>query len=245
MTNTDNSTAVYGGWNKSPIGYIEGDSTMEISYTDAMFYRDMFAVSSVSTTATKDTAIRGGGVYTVKTVSSDLVVELPFQVNLTTIQIAGFSVKSTGSAAAGEPVAAYDSTNKKTTITFYAGDVTVGDDLIVTYERRVASADVTTITTGGGSARGSLTMTWAVMSSGDDCSQASIVGYLHLQVPRVMVTTRASLDTSRGTAATPNIVFAAIDAHRGDNKWYDLVWEPLTNGAISTDYAAGDFVWDV
>lgn len=242
MTNTDNSTAVYGGWNKSPIGYIEGDSTMEISYTDAMFYRDMFAVSSVSTTATKDTAIRGGGVYTVETGPK---IELPFQVNLTTIQIAGYTVAGTGTAAAGTPVATYDSTTKKTTITFASGDATVGEDMIVTYERRVASADVTTITTGGGSARGSLTMTWAVMSSGDDCSQASIVGYLHLQVPRVMVTTRASLDTSRGTAATPNIVFAAIDAHRGDQKWYDLVWEPLDDGAISTDYASGDFIWDI
>lgn len=66
MTNTDNSTAVYGGWAKSPIGYIEGDSTMEISYTDAMFYQDMFAVSSAGTeVTTKDTAVRGGGVYTV------------------------------------------------------------------------------------------------------------------------------------------------------------------------------------
>lgn len=164
---------------------------------------------------------------------------------LDTIQIHGFEVEATGTAAQGHPVAAYDTTNKKTTITFYTGDVAIGDDLIVTYERRVASADVATITTAGGSSRGSLTMTWAVMSDGSDCSQASIVGFLHLQVPRVMVTTRASLDTSRGTAATPNIVFAAIDAHRGDQKWYDLIWEPLDDGEISTDYAAGDFVWDI
>lgn len=243
MTNTDNSTAVYGGWAKSPIGYIEGDSTMEISYTDAMFYQDMFSVSSAGTVvATKDTAVRGGGVYTVKT---GLIIELPFQVNLSTIQIHGFDVQATGTAAANKPVAAYDSVNKKTTITFASGDATVGDDMIVTYERRVAAADVATVTTSGGSSRGSLTMTWAVMSDGSDCSQASIVGFLHLQVPRVMVTTRASLDTSRGTAATPNIVFAAIDAHRGDQKWYDLIWEPLEDGAISTDYAEGDFVWDI
>lgn len=27
MTSTDNSTAVYGGWGKTPLGFIEGDAT--------------------------------------------------------------------------------------------------------------------------------------------------------------------------------------------------------------------------
>lgn len=242
MTNTDNPTAVYGGWGKTPLGFIEGDATMEISYTDAMFYQDMFTVSSAGTTVSHDaqTTVRGGGIYTVET---GLKIEIPFQVNTANIQIAGFDVQSSGTAAAGKPVAAYDSTNKKTTITFAADDAVVGDDMLVTYERAVAKAEVTTITTVGGAARGSLTMTWAVMSAGDDCSQAAVKGYLHLKVPRVMVTTRASLDTSRSTASTPNIVFSAIDAHRGDNKWYDLIYEPLTDGAISTEYS-GDITWD-
>lgn len=235
MTNTDNPTAVYGGWGKTPLGFIEGDATMEISYTDAMFYQDMFTVSSAGTTVSRDvqTSVRGGGIYIVETGPK---IEIPFQVNLTNIQIAGYEVAGTGTAAAGKPVAAYDSTNKKTTITFAADDAVVGDDMLVTYERAVAKADVTTIATVGGAARGSLTMTWAVMSAGDDCSQAGVKGYLHLKVPRVMVTTRASLDTSRSTAATPNIVFSVIDAHRGDNKWYDLIYEDLTDGAISTEY---------
>lgn len=240
MTNTDNYTAVYGGWGKTPLGFIDGDSTMEFSYTDAMFYRDMYSVGSAGATVTTgDTSVRGGGVYTVGT---GLVITIPFQVNTANIQISGFEVGTT-TATAGHPQAAYDSTNKKTTITFYTGDVAIGDDILVTYERAVANADITTVTTTAGSARGSLTVTWAVMSSGDDCTQASITGYLHLKVPRVMVTTRASLDTSRGTAATPNIVFSAIDAHRGDNKWYDLIWEPLDDGAISTDYS-GTITWD-
>ena len=243
MTSTDNNTAVYGGWGKTPLGFVDGDSTMEISYTDAMFYRDMYSISSVGTTTIgHDTTIKGGGVYTVQTGPQ---IVLPFEAK--NININGFTVKDTGTAAAGEPVAAYDSTNKKTTITFVAADATVGDDMVVTYSRRVAQADVTTIPTSGGAARGSLTMTWPVMSAGTDCSQASIVGLLHLKVPRVIVTARASLDASRGTAATPSITFSAIDAHRGDGKWYDIIFEEFEDGAISTDYVAGDtgnLVWD-
>lgn len=241
MTATDNNTAVYGGWGMTPLGYIQGDGTLEISYTDAMFYSDMYAVGSTSQVSPGvDTTVRGGGYYTVETGPK---ITIPFQLNTANIQIKGFTVAATGTAAAGTAVAAYDSTKKETTITFASGDVTVGDNILVTYERAVAQADVTSITTDGGTARGSLTMTWAVMSSGDDCTQASKIGLWHLKVPRVMVTTRASLDTSRGSAATPNIVFSAIDAHRGDNKWYDLIYEPLDDGQISTDYA-GTITWD-
>ena len=241
MTATDNNTAVYGGWGMTPLGYIQGDGTLEISYTDAMFYSDMYAVGSTSQVSSGvDATVRGGGYYTVATGPK---ITIPFQLNTANIQIKGFTVAATGTAATGTAVAAYDSTNKETTITFASGDVTVGDNILVTYERAVAKADVTSITTDGGTARGSLTMTWAVMSSGDDCTQASKIGLWHLKVPRVMVTTRASLDTSRGSAATPNIVFSAIDAHRGDNKWYDLIYEPLDDGQISTDYA-GTITWD-
>lgn len=241
MTNTDNSTPVYGGWGKTPLGFIQGDATMEINYSDAMFYQDMYAIGGTGTTQTGvGTSVKGGGIYEVKT---GPVIEIPYQLNLTNIQIAGYQVMSSGTAAAGKPVAAYDSTNKKTTITFAADDIIVGENVQVTFERRVASADVTTITTNGGTSRGSLTLTWPVMSSGDDCTQASIKGFWHLKVPRAMCTTRAGLDTSRGSAATPSLVFSAIDAHRGDNKWYDLVYEELIDGVPSTDYE-GDAIWD-
>ena len=240
MTSTDNQTAVYGGWGKTPLGYVEGDSTMEISFTDAMFYEDLYAIGGTGSIATGiDTSVKGGGMYTVLTGPK---IELPFQVNPTNVQIKGFTVGDT--ATAGKFTVTYDDVTKISTIAFYAGDVVVGESLLVTYERRVAKASVTTVTTTGGSARGSLTLTWAVMSSGDDCTQAAIVGYYHLKVPRVMVTTRPSLDTSRGSAATPNVVFSAIDAHRGDDKWYDLIFEELDNGIPSTDYSGGAFIWD-
>lgn len=202
-----------------------------------MFYQDMYTVCATGTATTKDTSIKEGGIFTVLT---GLIVEMPFQANTSNIKVSGLTLGTT--AAAGVFTAAYDSTNHKTTLTFYEGDVAVGDSIRVTYERRVAHADVTTIPTTGGTSRGELTLTWAVMSPGDDCTQASISGYWHLYVPRVMVTTRASLDTSRGTAATPNIVFSAIDAHRGDGEWYELIFEETETGAYATDYT-GDIIW--
>ena len=212
---------------------------MEISFTDAMFYEDIYAISGTGSTSTgTDVGVKGGGQYPVVTGPK---VEIPFQINTANVQVRGLTLAD--SVTTGKFTATYNDVTKVTTLTFNDGDVTVGDTIVVTYERRVAQASVTTVTTVGGTARGSLTLTWAVMSAGDDCSVASVIGYYHLKVPRVMVTTRASLDTSRGSAATPNIVFSAIDAHRADNQWYELVYEELDDGIPSTDYT-GAIIWD-
>lgn len=207
-----------------------------------MWYEDMYTAAGTDQTATDDTSVGGGGYYTV---IEGPKIELPFQVDVASVQIKGLTYLATGTPTAGQFTVAYDDTAKKSTITLVTGDAAVGDDVLVTYKRRVAQASVTSIATNGGSARGSLTLTYPVMSSGDDCTQADVIGYWHEYIPRVMVTQRPSTDTSRGTAATPQITFSAIDAHRGDNQWYRLIYEPLDeNGNISTDYGTGTFIWD-
>lgn len=123
-------------------------------------------------------------------------------------------------------------------------DFQVGQTVMATYQRRATWVSVLTVLTTGSTARGSLTLTWPVMSSGTDCAQNAIIGFYHMKIPRVMVTQRPSLDTSRSTAATPQIVFSAIDAHRGDKKWYDLVYEPLDDGMPITEYGNEPFVWE-
>lgn len=126
---------------------------------------------------------------------------------------------------------------KATTVTFHADDVAEGDQVQIMYRRRIANGHVTEMLTTTGSARGELVVTWPVMSSGDDCTQAAIKGYYHLHVYRVRVSARPSLETSRGSSATPTVTFTALDAKRPDNKWYDLVYEELAaDGSISTDY---------
>lgn len=124
----------------------------------------------------------------------------------------------------------------KTVISFYEDDFDKGDLVSVTYQRRVTGGYVHDITSENGTARGALYLQYPVMSAGTDCTQSAKKALYHVVVPRVMVTQPATMDTSRGSATTPQITFSAVDSHRPDGLWYRTIYEPLDGGAISTDY---------
>ena len=116
----------------------------------------------------------------------------------------------------------------------------MGDTLRVAYRRRVNGASVATVKTNSTTAKGSLYAHWPVYSSGTDCTESSIKGWLHLYIPRVRVTALPGFDNSYKSAATNSVTFSAIDPKRADEKMYDLYYEPLdANGAIVTTPTEG------
>lgn len=213
---------------------------MEISFTDAVFYEDMYSTTGTGTSTESDAAVWEFGTFTT---DGQYKVTLPFQINTNAgvTKIDGLIQSNGETVEAGHFRVAYDDTDKATTITFNSADVGVNSDVQITYQRRVAGGYVTDITSENGSARGSLQLTYQVMSSGDDCTQSAAKALYHVEVPRVMVTQRPTLDTSRGTAATPQVTFTAIDSHRADGRWYRTIYEELSStGAVSTEYDAAN-----
>ena len=92
--------------------------------------------------------------------------------------------------------------------------------------------------------KGSLYAHWPVYSSGTDCTESAIKGWLHLYVPRVRVTALPGFDNSYKSAATNGVTFAAIDPKRADEKMYDIYYEPLdADGQIVTT-TTGDVKWN-
>lgn len=147
-----------------------------------------------------------------------------------------FSVKITASTeeAAGSTV-----------ITLAAEDATAGDTIRVSFRRRVINAQRVQVRTDSTTAKGALYAHWPVYSSGTDCTESSIKGWLHLYIPRVRVTALPGFDNSYKSAATNSITFAAIDPKRADNKMYELDYEPLDpNGEIVTKGGAGSVAWN-
>jgi hypothetical protein len=134
----------------------------------------------------------------------------------------------------------------ETTLTFFAGDVAIGDTLRVAYRRRVNAASVATVKTNSSTAKGALYAHWPVYSSGTDCTESSVKGYLHLYIPRVRVTALPGFDNSYKSAATNSITFSAIDPKRADGKMYDLLYEPLTaDGMVNTTPTeGGTAIWN-
>ena len=172
-------------------------------------------------------------------VTEGLKIVLPYETQVGSVRIRGFEAAEEATARKFTVSVTTEGT-PSTTITFFTGDVAVGDTLRVDYRRRVNGASVATVKTNSTTAKGSLYAHWPVYSSGTDCTESSIKGWLHLYIPRVRVTALPGFDNSYKSAATNSVTFSAIDPKRADEKMYDLSYEPLgANGAIVTTPTEG------
>lgn len=175
-------------------------------------------------------------------VTEGLQIVIPYETQPGSVKISGFT--SGEAAAAGVFTEAASTTGSpKMTLTFFSGDVAIGDTLRVAYRRRVNGASVATVKTNSTTAKGALYAHWPVYSSGTDCTESSVKGYLHLYIPRVRVTALPGFDNSYKSASTNSITFSAIDPKRADEKMYDLLYEPLTaDGQVNTAPTEGSSV---
>lgn len=241
MNPTANSLSITGGQGQYPIGFIDTDRGLECSFTNAMFDGDMFEISNAGTAVDGDS-------YTLETKKYSVVdgpkIELPFEVDTNSIYIRGLSLTAaTDGPAEGMFKAAVstsaDGEAKTTTLTLNATDASVGDEVMVSYKRRIASAHDIVVNTNTASAKGEVWMHWPVYSSGTDCTEAAIKGWIHVHVYRVRVTALPAIDSSYKQAATHAMTFTALDPQRADNKMYRITYEALTsNGAYDTAYGS-------
>ena len=200
----------------------------------------MFAMANAVQMKQADVATLESRLYEVQ---SGLKITLPFEVQEKSIRINGF--EEAAEAATGKFSVTTTKDTPSTVITFFADDVAAGDTLRVAYRRRVNSASVATVKTNSTTAKGALYAHWPVYSSGTDCTESAIKGYLHLYIPRVRVTALPGFENSYKSAATNGVTFSAIDPKRADAKMYDLVYEPLDeNGSIVTTPSGDAVMWN-
>ena len=186
MTPTANSISITGGQSQYPIGFIDTDRGLECSFTNAMFDGDMFEIANA-------TVAEDGATSTFETkkceVAAGLTIELPCEVEEGSVYIRGLETINATSAEG------------KTTITFTEGEVAVGDEVLVSYERKIENAHNIVVKTNTASSKGEVWMHWPVYSSGTDCTEAAIKAMVHVHVYRVRVTALPAIDSSYKTAA--------------------------------------------
>lgn len=196
MTPSANSISVSGGQGQYPIGFIDTDRGLECSFTNAMFDGDMFEIANAGSAVDGDS-------YTLETkkwsVVEGLKIELPFEVDTNSVYIRGLELTTGTTANEGKFTASMS--EGKTTLTFASGSVAVGDEVLVSYKRRIADAHDIIVNTNTASAKGEVWMHWPVYSSGTDCTEAAIKGWIHVHVYRVRVTALPAIDSSYKTAA--------------------------------------------
>ena len=246
VSNTSNVITITGGQGRSPLAYIDSDYTSEITFSSSLFTLEMFAMANATPITEADYGTLESGLYEITT---GLVATLPFEVKSGSVKVlsprglvedttaaAGkYSVAITASAAA---------TAGQTVVTFYTGDVTLGDTVRIAYKRRVVSGSRMAVTTEATTAKGTLYAHYPVYSSGSDCSTSNLKGWLHLCMARCRATALPGFNSSYKSAQAPSVTFSAMDAKRADKKFYDLTYEPLSStGTIVNKSSASTVDW--
>lgn len=220
------TTPINGGQGKLPIGWIETGATQEVTLASAEFDLEMFEMANAAKLTTGDYNTVEAELFTIETGPK---VTLPFEVQEGSVKIRGMEEATT--AAAGKfavtITAATAQADGSTEIAFAANDVTVGDDIRVWYKRRVVDGAKVTVKTTSTTAKGELYLHYPISSSGEDCTESSIRGWLHLYMPKVRVTALPGFSASYKAAQTPTLTFSAMDPHRSDKKSYDMIYEKL------------------
>ena len=226
MSNTANSLSITGGQGNYPLAFIETDKTLEFTFASSKFTMEMFEMANNVDATDDDRGILESKKYAVE---ADLKITLPFEVKENSVGIRG--LEEAAAVAAGKFKVAITTsaadTAGETVITFNTGDVAVGDEIRVSYRRRVVAAHGVDALAAGGSARGALGAEWPVYSDGTDCTESAKKGILHLWIYRVRATALPGFDTSYKQGATNSITFSAIDPKRADGRTYSLFYEPL------------------
>lgn len=214
MTNNSETLEITGGQGNFPLAILDTTKTLEFTFESSEFTLDMFAMANSVDIKTDDYDVMTSKRFEVKT---GLVVDMPEDADMDTVFITGF--EKAEAVAEGK----YTVTDHK--ITFNTGDLDVGAVIRVAYKRTIEDANVATVLTKSSTAKGSLTATWPVYSSGTDCTEASVKAYLHVYIPRVRVTALPGFDSSYKTAATQSLTFTALDPKLADEKMFDIIWE--------------------
>ena len=161
MTAGHNMITITGGQGNFPLAYIDTDSTLEFQFESSQFTLEIFEMANGTTIVEGDFGMLESDRYDV---ASGLTIELPFEVKTGSVVIRGLTEDST--AAAGKfsvaitPSAA--AVDGKTVITFYEGDVTVGQTVRVAYQRRLISSAKVPVKTTSTTAKGELFAHWPI-----------------------------------------------------------------------------------
>lgn len=193
------TTPINGGQGKLPIGWIETSATQEVTLGSAEFDLEMFEMANAARLTTGDYSTVEAELFTVETGPK---ITLPFEVQEGSVKIRGMEEATTAAASkfAVTITAATAQADGSTEIAFAANDVTVGDDIRVWYKRRVVDGAKVTVKTTSTTAKGELYLHYPISSSGEDCTESSIRGWLHLYMPKVRVTALPGFSASYKTA---------------------------------------------
>ena len=215
ITPGGDSITVTGGQGLFPLAYIDSGKSLDLSFTNAAFDMDMFEMIGTEDAVDADSE-HTKAIFTAERVTVSSLQATLSHTPITTMVMYAQGLVYSGTSGQGKFTVSGD------TLTFYSGDVTNGKDILVCYYYEVEDAHIIPVTTTSQAARGEVWFHIPVYSSGTDCTQAAIKGYVDIHIFRVRVTTTAPIDTSYKSVASFQVQFSSIDPQRPDKLMYKI-----------------------
>jgi hypothetical protein len=210
------------GWSKYPIALIQSGAALEASFTSAKFSMALFEMAHNEATSTVADIARPKTIRV--DVTSDAGTFTDAKADVTKVYVNGLELvgPAVTPLTKGKFHATLNGGTGVVTLDFFADDVTDGTTIDLTYYTAAESGTQLTIPTEGASARGELTFTYPVYSSGIDCEDASLLGELIIVIYKARVTTAPGFDSSYKSASTNQVTVTAMDPRRQDGAMYDM-----------------------
>ena len=219
-----NYTEVNAGWSLFPVAYLPGQSTFEMQITSGKFEADLFVMTNATKFSTNAT-FKMMHTETLE-LDGDNEVELTYTPVTGTISIpypneAGMMEETSSSPTAGK--FKVTTASNITKLTFAANDIGTKVTVSYYYNDSVEEARIDNRS----SAMGEAIMQYPVYGNGDDCTDASIIGYVTVKVFKCRVTAQPGFDASYKTAGTFQFTLAAMDAKEADEAAYSISYKKV------------------
>ena len=245
FTNGTETVTINGGQGGFPVAILDTTKTLEFTYDISNFTTEIFEMANAVTGADADYGTRETKRYDVVTGPQ---ITIPYEVKAGSVKITGLTESSNTTPAEGTfkvaITAAGETTAGSTVVTLNAADAAVGDTIRVSYIRRVVDGHRVSVKTTSTTAKGELWAHYPVYSSGFDCTEAAVKGWVHINIFRVRVTAMPGISSSYKSAQTYSVTFSGIDPKRADGKMWDLTFEPTDDdGEIVNKSAATTVDW--
>lgn len=224
FSNTSNVMEIAAGWSQYPLAFIDSSKTLELGFSSADFTMDIFGLANNLTAAASTEASLRSDLFEVTTGLIVIIPELYALNPENNVFVDGFTM-GTATAAAG--VCKVETVTNTTKITFYTGEVAVGDYVLVSYYHTPVNGKAISVLTTTNGGRGQLFARYPVYSGGSTCTDAAVKGYLTLNIYRCRVTEMPGLDSSYKSESNPALKFSAMDPKRPDKKMFSLTYEPV------------------
>lgn len=214
------------GWARLPQASIDTTQTIEITYATNKTDLDFFALLNNSEVLHDQTrTLSTSEDFDVPAAAEDEdTVEIALPTGALNPYIEGMTLTAGATPTAGSFIFTAGTEGAAPVVTLLADDVAGVQSITIFYDEKLTGTSTVAVRDNVASASGAAEMRYRVYGAGEN---ASVIGYLIIQIYKAKVTSKPGFENSYGQSGTHSVTFTSLDAGRQDHNMYELIFQPI------------------